>query len=369
MLAILLTLFFYLRATFGDITEDTFKKQAGEYGNMIQNQFENPVSFLSGLASVTEAQIASGNTDRVALQQLVFRAFDEYEISEGTALLMEPNAYDGLDGEYIGTNYGTEQSGRISYYYYRENGKTAYQPYTDVNDTEFEQEYYTLPKERKQAVFSDPYLYTVNGNTAYMITASQPLIGDNGAVLGVITVDMYLAGIYEALAGEKIYDNGYIVITTESGKLLYGPNLDDVGADAASAGLSYERPGGDGEVLYSDAVSAVSGKPSVVATKSVKLDLADSRFYVSIVAPVGEANAAYTMLLILMVVIFAIVGLIIAVAVSLTTGRALRPLNMMMHFLKQVGETGNLTLSETEQATVHAAAARKDEVGQSLAAF
>ncbi|MDR2087962.1 MAG: Cache 3/Cache 2 fusion domain-containing protein, partial [Clostridiales Family XIII bacterium] len=225
MLVILLTLFFYLRAAFGAITEDTFRKQAGEYANMIRNQFENPVSFLSGLASIAEAQIASGDTDRVALQRLILRAFDEYEISEGTAFMMEPNAYDGQDAEYAGTNYGTEKSGRISYYYYRDNGRTAYQPKTDENDQEFVQAYYTLPKERKRAVFSDPYLYTVNDSTAFMITASQPMIDDAGKVLGVITVDMYLDSIYEALSSEKIYETGYIVITTETGKVLYSPNL------------------------------------------------------------------------------------------------------------------------------------------------
>jgi methyl-accepting chemotaxis protein len=369
MLAILLTLFFYLRSSFGAITEDSFKKQAGEYANMIQTRFENPVSFLSGLTSIAEAQIASGNADRVALQQQLLRAFDEYKISEGTAFMMEPNVYDGLDAAYVGTNYGTERSGRISYYYYRDNGQAAYQPKVEENDAEFEQEYYTLPKERKQAVFTDPYLYTVNDNTAFMITAARPMQSDSGEVLGVVTVDMYLTGIHEFLAKEKVCDTGYIVVTTESGKVLYSPNLDDVGKDAAAVGLEYERPNVAGDVSFSKAASAVNGKSSVVATKSFVTDLADGGFFVSVVAPESEANAAYTALLILLVVIFAIVGLIIALAVNLTTGRALRPLGMMMRFLKQVGETGNLSLTDAEWEDIRAVSARKDEIGQSLAAF
>jgi methyl-accepting chemotaxis protein len=368
-LAILLTLFFYLRSVFGYITEDALEKQAARYSNMIQNQFENPVSFLSGLASVAEAQIASGDTDRVALQRQLLRAFDEYEISEGTAFMMEPNAYDGLDGEYIGTNYGTARSGRISYYYYRENGQTKYQPYVDENDIEFEQAYYTLPKARKRAVFSDPYLYTISGNTAYMITASRPLLGDDDAVLGVVTVDMYLSGIHAALSEERIYDTGYIVITSETGKVLYGPNLDDVGKDAASVGLGYELPTEAEGLRHSKAASVVNGKSSVVATELVRLGLADSGFYVSVVAPESEANAAYTTLLLLMIVLFAIVGLIIVAVVSIALGRALRPLGMMMRFLKQVGETGNLALTDAEWKTIRVAAVRRDEIGRSLAAF
>jgi methyl-accepting chemotaxis protein len=346
-----------------------FRKQAGEYANMIRNQFENPVSFLAGISSVAEAQTASGNTDRVALQQLLFRAFDEYTISEGTAFMMEPNAYDGLDGAYVGTNYGTERSGRISYYYYRENGRTMYQPKTDEDDAEFVQAYYTLPKERKRAVFTDPYLYTVGGNTAYMVTVSYPMINDGGTVIGVITVDMYLAGIHDALAREKIYDTGYIVVTTESGKVLYSPNPDDVGKDAAEVGLLYDLPEAGEEVRYSKAISAINGESSVVATMSVGLNLAEGKFYVSVVAPENEADAAHIALLKLMVAIFAFVCLIIAVAINIAMGRALRPLNLMRDFLKRVGETGNLTLAEGEWEKVRAMSARKDEIGQSLAAF
>jgi methyl-accepting chemotaxis protein len=369
MLVVLLTLFFYLRFTFNNITEDTFEKQAAEYGNMIRNQFENPVSFLSGLSSVAEAQTASGNADRVAFQQWLFRAFDEYKIAEGVGFMMEPNAYDGSDGAYAGTNYGTERSGRISYYYYRENGRTMYQPKVDEDESEFDQEYYTLPKERKQAVFTDPYLYTVGGNTVYVVTASHPVMNDSGAVIGVLLVDMHLSGIHESLSNEKIYDTGYIVVTTEAGKVLYSPNLDDVGKDAAEAGVKYELPESGESVRHSKATSVINGKSSVVATMSVDLDLADSSFYVSVVAPESEANAAYISLLILMFAIFAVICLIIALTVNITTGRALRPLGMMMNFLKRVGETGDLTLTEDEWQRARAAAERKDEIGQSLAAF
>jgi methyl-accepting chemotaxis protein len=369
MLVILLTLFFYLRYTFNNIAEDTFRKQAGEYTNMIKHEFENPVSFLSGLSSVVEAQIKTGNTDREAIRDLLLRAFDEYKISEGTAFMMEPNAYDGLDSEYVGTDYGTKPSGRISYYYYREGGRTLYLPQVDENDTEFTQEYYTLPKEKKQAVFSEPYLYPLGGNNVSMVTASYPIMDDAGSFLGVMTVDMYLDSIHNVLGAEKVYDTGYIVVTTETGKILYSPDSDDVGKDAAAAGLKYELPNAGESLHYSKAISAVNGKSSTVVTMSVNLNLTDSLFYVSIVAPENEVNAAYTKLLILMIALFAVVGLIIAAAVNIVTGRAVRPLNLMMNSLNRVGETGNLTLTDDAWRKLRAAAARGDEIGQSVAAF
>ncbi|MDR2670359.1 MAG: methyl-accepting chemotaxis protein [Oscillospiraceae bacterium] len=369
MLAILLTLFLYLRAAFGQLTESAVREQGEKYAHLIQSQFESPVSFLSGVSSMVEAQMKAGRTDRVALQQFLFRAFEKYKISEGTAFMLEPDVYDGLDSQYIGTDYGTKIGGRISYYYYREDGQTQYLPQTEDDEQEFVQPYYTEPKARGTPTFSEPYLYTVGGSTAYMITASYPLMNDAKEVLGVMTVDLYLDSIHEALSKEKVYDTGYIAVTSEGGRLLYGPVLDDVGAPAESVGLAYERPA-DGEAMrYTRVNSAVNGKPSLAVTIPVALDAADSRFYVTVVAPEGEANVIYERLLLLTLGLALLVCLAIILVLRSATGRIIRPLNRMMDFLKRVGETGDLTFTDGERAEIKALARGRDEIGRSFAAF
>jgi methyl-accepting chemotaxis protein len=111
------------------------------------------------------------------------------------------------------------------------------------------------------------------------------------------------------------------------------------------------------------------GMSVVLLTLFFCLPLFNSGFSVSVAASEGGENAAYIALLAFMLVLFALVCLFIAVAVNVAMGRALRPLGMMMGFLKRIGETGNLTLAEEEWRNVRAAAARKDEIGQSLAAL
>jgi len=79
----------------------------------------------------------------------------------------------------------------------------------------------------------------------------------------------------------------------------------------------------------------------------------------------SNASSTYTLLIIVMVVAFALAiasGLYIANTIS-------RPLSMMMGFLKQVGETGNLHFTDDEWARTRAAMVNKDEISQSLAAF
>ncbi|MDR2670295.1 MAG: methyl-accepting chemotaxis protein, partial [Oscillospiraceae bacterium] len=73
------------------------------------------------------------------------------------------------------------------------------------------------------------------------------------------------------------------------------------------------------------------------------------------------------MFLIIGIALFSI-AFAVFIALYITKGIT-GPVGMMMGFLKQVGDTGNLTFSEEELRRARAAAVARDEVGQSLAAF
>ncbi|MDR1571958.1 MAG: bacteriohemerythrin [Clostridiales Family XIII bacterium] len=86
-------------------------------------------------------------------------------------------------------------------------------------------------------------------------------------------------------------------------------------------------------------------------------------------AATGGWSAEHVRLLAIVCAAFVVVGLAVILAVSMAAGRAARPLNMMMGILKQVGETGNLRLTDGEWANIRAAMALKDEIGQSVSAL
>ncbi|MDR2087761.1 MAG: methyl-accepting chemotaxis protein [Clostridiales Family XIII bacterium] len=369
MLIILLTLFFYLRYAFDSIAEDTAKKQGEKYANMIKAHFENPLSFLAGITGIVEEQIAENSVDRIGLQKRMLHTFENYGIAEGMALMMEPNVYDGLDGTYVGTDYGTDRSGRISFYYYLEDGQARYRAQVDEDDKEFTQAYYVGAKEKKAPAFTDPYMYSVGDRKVNMISASEPIMGKNGNIAGVAVIDIHMDDIHSVMSAEKIYDTGYMVVTNKSGKVLYSPIPEDMGRSAEEAGILYDRPASGEDVSHSRVKSVMNGKKSIVATVPVTLNRADDTFYVSIVAPEDEINAVYIKLLWLMLAIFAAAGALIAIVINITVGRTVRPLHLMMGLLKQVGETGNLTFTDEEWQKIRAAAARKDEIGMSVSAF
>ena len=364
MILILLVMFFNLRSSFNDLNQELFTEMDQKYSNDIKDTFESPVSFLAGICSVAEAQMKTGNTDREALQQLILRAFDKYPISEGTAFMMEPNVYDGLDSEYKDTQYGTPTSGRISYYYFRENGRTQCLPQTEEDDQEFVQPYYLDPKEKKAPTYSDPYVYTFDGKSVSMITASYPMQDDAGNVLGVATVDLYLESIHKGLSDEKIFNTGYIVVVSETGSILYCPDLSLVGTNAADAGLLYEQPSAGESVRISQINSFINGQASHVTTVPLELSQANSKFYISIVTPDKEANAVYNRMLAILFVIFLLVGLVILVVVSAVTGRIMSPLEMFSTFIKKAGSTGDISISPEDEKIIEEYSRNEDEIGQ-----
>ncbi|MDR1322389.1 MAG: methyl-accepting chemotaxis protein [Gracilibacteraceae bacterium] len=65
-----------------------------------------------------------------------------------------------------------------------------------------------------------------------------------------------------------------------------------------------------------------------------------------------------------------VLGLVVAVTLAVYIARIIsRPLKLMMSFLQQVGESGNLEFTEKEWREMRAAMVYKDEIGMSLAAF
>ncbi|MDR1069213.1 MAG: methyl-accepting chemotaxis protein [Gracilibacteraceae bacterium] len=83
----------------------------------------------------------------------------------------------------------------------------------------------------------------------------------------------------------------------------------------------------------------------------------------------SEADSLTGKLLVIQCIIIAL-GLITAVTLAVYIARIIsRPLKLMMSFLQQVGESGNLEFTEKEWREMRAAMVFKDEIGMSLAAF
>jgi methyl-accepting chemotaxis protein len=79
----------------------------------------------------------------------------------------------------------------------------------------------------------------------------------------------------------------------------------------------------------------------------------------------STANAV-TVVLIVVLAVSAAIAILLSLYIA---GSISNPVQMMMGFLKQVGETGNLSFTEEEWRKIRATMTHKDEISQSLGAF
>ena len=365
---ILCTQFFYLQTAFTNSAKEELYEKGEHYSWLIKNQLSIPLSYLGGVVSGLEPWIETGGTtvDRRQLQSQLFHAYSQFDSSEGSAFMLEPDVFD-LDAKHIGGMFGTKKSGRVSFYFYRdEYGSVKWHPYTEQDDMEFEQQYYTGARDAMQATYSDPYLYELEGEKRYLVRASWPIIGSKGQFFGVMTSDMYLDTIHSVLGNEEIYKTGYIVVVTESGSLLYAPDIDDVGKAADYFGFDFKPPADEEKVSYSEVKSHINGKPSITATVKTDLGVPGGVYYITLVVPKEEANAVHIRLLWILTCMSIAVGFIIAFAISGRIRIIVKPLKTMTELIRNFGETGSLSHTESERKQTEKIALANDDIGESL---
>ena len=208
-----------------NIVMNDFQDIVNRHSRIFENKINKALDYLSFTANVLEFQVINGNTDREALQKFLFAVFNDHPGIDGSSIYFESDMYDGKDAEYTDTEYGTASSGRICFYYYRENGLTAYIPEAIGNDLEFSQSHYLDTKTLNTPIYSNPAVYTIDGEDVFLFVISYPIRGENNEFIGAITADIHLKDIHSLLQSEEIYKSGFIIISNDKGRLIYSPRF------------------------------------------------------------------------------------------------------------------------------------------------
>ena len=321
-----------------------FQNIAGKHTRILENKISKAVDYLSFAANFLEFQINNDNTDREALQKLMFEIFEDHPDIDGSSIYFEPDMYDGKDAEFTGTEYGTERSGRICFYYYRENRKTAYLPEAIGNDIEFTLPHYLDMKALNSPIYSNPEKYLIDGEDVFMFLIAYPVRGRNNEFIGMITADIHLREIHALLQSEKIYETGFIVISNDNGRLIYSPGFEDIGKTLEEAGFNRAVPSSASNEFMSgrpgnfpDSYSQNSGiisiksvinnKRTLMSRDSIYFPRLDSYFYFTVAAPLSEINAERTKVLIIIITISVIILVLISLILYYLVNKITRPLN------------------------------------------
>lgn len=134
-----------------------------------------------------ELQLPPQDRDRGRMTAYLKAALENNESLYGLAMLFEPDAFDGNDAQFAGTELHPEDGRFIPYAVRTASGSDIY-PLIDIYDNS-KNEWYVRPMAERKAVAFSPYWYVSQGNKYLLTTLAIPLT-HNGRIVGVISADI-----------------------------------------------------------------------------------------------------------------------------------------------------------------------------------
>ncbi|HEY1034306.1 MAG TPA: methyl-accepting chemotaxis protein, partial [Pseudoxanthomonas sp.] len=257
------------------------------------------------LANALLSQRAGDGIDRAAASAIFKRQLEAHPDWVGVGTLWEPDAFDGKDADFVGSE-GHDDTGRFMSYWAWSDGAPLLEALRDY-EVPGAGDWYLRPRELKRAVVAEPYVYKIAGKDVLMTTLSTPVVQD-GTYLGVMTVDFALQSLQERIGKLTPMGAGFVRLVTPGGVLIadrdparVGKPFDDGDAGAVlkqiAAGESVfrETRGSDGEALVEAYVPLSIGKAQerfmlgVVVPRSVVMQ--DARAVLWTIVTVGMLGA------------------------------------------------------------------------------
>ncbi|MBN2487491.1 MAG: GHKL domain-containing protein [Methanosarcinaceae archaeon] len=242
-------------------------QQSIEMASKYANQFDSDMSENHAIGkTIANFMVEYKSGDRDEVNDILRNLLEQNPNLIGTYVCFEPNAFDGRDSEYIGTE-GHDSTGRFIPYWNKLDGPVVLEPLLDYDTLD----YYQLPKKLKTDVVTEPYLY----EGVIIISYVTPVLRD-GEFIGIGGVDVSLNYLDEVVSKIKIFDTGYALATSNTGILLSHPDhkewigtitLYDLDVPEISSMADDIRMGKNGHI---ETVDPTTGKTVILFYEPVK---------------------------------------------------------------------------------------------------
>ena len=131
----------------------------------------------------------------------------------------EPDAFDGQDTKYAGSD-GHDSSGRFIPYWVYSDGKIVLVPLEGYTE-EGIGDYYLIPEQNRQEIILDPYIYPIEGKDVLLTSLVVPIISDN-TFLGIVGVDISLEFIQDMISSFESEEGQETLIVVSYSGILAG---------------------------------------------------------------------------------------------------------------------------------------------------
>lgn len=186
------TIYYEEKKAISRIEEEKLRDMGYKYSISIKTQMESSLSLSKSIAYTIQGIKAGGVIDRKVVIEELRKILEENERNFGAWVVFEPNAFDGKDGEFAGSE-GSAADGRFVPYWNRGDG-IKLEPCVDYDKEGASGYYYNEPKNTGKQIITNPIAYEIAGKMTTVVSFATP-IRYNGEVIGVAGVDMSMDAI------------------------------------------------------------------------------------------------------------------------------------------------------------------------------
>ena len=336
-----------------ELAEDAAVSVSRDYAGQLESFF-SPYWYIADTAAEFMEQYES---IPAYLRRPLFNRFiqsiveNNPEIS-GIWCIWEPNALEGNDQLYLGTE-GTNEDGRFATYWYRDEDNNIQQESLDDFELPGEDDdYYQTAKRSGRRALLDPYQDLVAGQDILM-TSITALLYNGSTLLGVVGIDFTADTIQEMSQSFKPYENSLTAVFSNAGIIAghfdssrVGEDMHETEEDLAGPYLDelIEAVQEGEEFHYAHFFEELKTKMNVYATP-IHVGDAATPWSFTIAIPEKTVMRPVRRMEIITVIISVVILLLLVIPASLILGRSLsKPIVKITEALKDISEgEGDLT--------------------------
>lgn len=313
-------IFFNVNKLAKDASMNFLQSQSSEYASKVKESLEYPLQDLRVLKKSIETVTAKmpNEEKREFMNEFLKKYLDNNKNILGIWIAYEPNALDGLDSKYAGTE-GNNSTGTFAPYWNRGNDTVK----LDMMDYEKDvktADFYVLPQKNDKETFVEPYMYEISGKKIAMVTVGIP-IKENGKFVGVIGIDITQDYFTTLINDCKPYEGGYGLLVSSNGMIVSHPLKEQIGVNIFEKDKElHEKAGTKEHILKNEIftfmkVSAVNKKEMIYQGIPFSIGNTEAKMAFVVTAPTAVVTEKVGKMKVLFILI-SIIGIVIIGAVA-----------------------------------------------------
>ncbi len=327
-----------------------------ETSSKVNIYFQKPVESARNLVNSFNSLRRLENKNREHYNEILKETLEKNSNFLAVWSMWEPNALDGNDEKYIGSNL-YDALGHYMVTFYKDKGKTLFE---QSASSDYEEDFYSIAAKTQKEVINEPYYYSYvdDANNQFFETSVIIPIVEKGTTLGVMGIDIDLKELSKIIGEIKLYQTGFGILVSNEGLIAaygddkviskkFADNFDFVNNEMLTAIKK-------GELKTFSAYSKKMGKDLFTCVTPVSVGTSETPWSLCVVVPKNETLNEANALLVKALSVGVIGILILSVLIYFLADNFIKPIFKAVALAKQIASGDLTSVFEVE---------RKDELG------